>query len=157
MKESRASLKSRSLISLTFYLTLFDRKRTPSIARIPSVRSSPQPISLVLISRGPVGSSSLDSSLEPSHVAYSKGQYVAGSGREVYWMGCSVSWFCVNASLGLFSNFLERIERAFSTIFISALHSLMVSSAGSDILCKLSAMLVSYEIFVPTLNISPYR
>jgi len=37
---------------------------------------------------------------------------------------------------------------------IFALHSLMVSSAGSDIFCKLSTILVSYEIFDPTLLIS---
>jgi hypothetical protein len=83
---------------------------------------------------------------------------MAGSGLETYGIGCSsLSTLGDIAHLGFFSNFLERIERDFSTTCIFALHSLMVSSAGKDILCKLSAMLVSYEIFVPTLNISPYR
>jgi hypothetical protein len=83
---------------------------------------------------------------------------MAGSGLELYLIGWfSISSFGDKAHLGLFSNFLERIESDFSTTCIFALHSLMVSSAGRDIFCKLSAMLLSYEIFDPTLLISPYR
>ena len=51
---SNVSLRSRNLMALTFCLTLLNRNRAASIARIPSVRSSPESISLVLISRGPV-------------------------------------------------------------------------------------------------------
>jgi len=53
---------------LTSFLTLFDKYRTPSTARTPFVRSSPDsPSSLVLISRGSVSSSSLEISLSLSH------------------------------------------------------------------------------------------
>ena len=149
---SKLSLRSRNLRVLTSCLTLLNRNLAPSIARIPSVRSSPESISLVLISRGPLGSSSF----ELSHGAQNMGQQVAGSGLEVDWIGqSSLSHFGYAAPLGLLSNFLERIERDFSTTCIFALHSLIVSSAGSDILCKLSDMLVSYDIFDATLLISP--
>jgi hypothetical protein len=57
---SRLSLRSMNLITLTSYLTLLNRNLVPSIARIPSVRSSPESISLALISRGPVGSSTFE-------------------------------------------------------------------------------------------------
>ena len=57
---SKLSLRSRNLMALTSCLTLLNRNRAASIARIPSVRSSPESISLVLISRGPVDPSATD-------------------------------------------------------------------------------------------------
>ena len=56
MSVSKLSLRSRNLMALTSCLTLLNRNRAASIARIPSVRSSPESISLVLISRGAVDS-----------------------------------------------------------------------------------------------------
>jgi len=53
-----SSLRSRYLIPFTSFLTLLNRKRTPSMARIPSVISSPESISEVLITSGPTYSSS---------------------------------------------------------------------------------------------------
>ena len=59
---SKQSFRSRNLMALTSCLTLLNRNREPSIVRIPSVRSSPEsPMSLVLISRGPVDSPATDS------------------------------------------------------------------------------------------------
>ena len=83
---------------------------------------------------------------------------MAGSGLETYGIGCSsLSTLGDIAHLGLFSNFLERIERDFSTTCIFALHSLIVTSAGSDMLCKVSATVASYYMFSLTLLRSPYR
>ena len=151
------SFRSRYLRTLTSYLTLFDRKRTASTARIPFVRSSPEsPMSPVLISRIISGSSSFDSSLEElSQGSQSVRQYSAGSGLYTYLIGSS--GYSITATLGCFSNFLERMEKDFSTTCISALHSLMVSAAGSDMLCKVSVMRVSSFMFDSTLAISPYR
>lgn len=82
-------------------------------------------------------------------------QYSAGSGLSTYLIDST--GFNITASLGYFSNFLERMERELSETCISALHSLMVSAAGSDMLCKVSFMRVSSFIFDSTLAISPYR
>jgi hypothetical protein len=57
---SKVPLRSRNLMTLTSCLTLLNRNRAASIARIPSVRSSPESISLVLISRGPADPSATD-------------------------------------------------------------------------------------------------
>jgi hypothetical protein len=81
--------------------------------------------------------------------------YMTGSGISAYSIGTSASGLMVR--LGLFSNFLERMEREFSTTCIYALHSLMVSAAGSYRLCRVSEILVSSEMLDSTLLISPYR
>ena len=80
---------------------------------------------------------------------------MAGSPLSTYLIGSSVIAIVVTASLGLFSNFLERMERDFSTTSIYALHSFMVSSAGSDMLYKVSPMQLSSEMFDLTLFYSP--
>jgi len=59
--------------------------------------------------------------------------------------------------LGLFSNNLERIDKDLSTTSIFALHSLMESSAGRDILCRVSATVDSKDILSLNLLSSPNR
>jgi hypothetical protein len=80
---------------------------------------------------------------------------MAGSCLSTYSIGSTA--FGVIASLGLSSNFLERMERDFSTICIYALHSLMVNAVGKEMFFKVSAIHVSSDMFDLTLAISPYR
>lgn len=126
-------LKSRYLINLTYYMTLFNRTCAPSTASIPSVRSSVESISTVLISWGLTASLS---SHELSLDAYSSGQYIEGSGTDKSLIFCStIASYLGGFHLCLLSRWRERILWDFSTGFISALLSLMVSSVGKDMLC----------------------
>mgnify|MGYP007006650113 CR=1 FL=1 len=73
-------------------------------------------------------------------------------------MGCfSAGAFGVIAYLGLFSNNLERIDKDLSTTSIFALHSLMESSAGRDMLCKVSATVDINDMLSLILLSSLYR
>ena len=73
-------------------------------------------------------------------------------------MGCSsVGPFRIVAYLGLLSNNLERIDKDLSTTSIFALHSLIESSAGRDILCRVSATVDSKDILSLNLLSSPNR
>jgi len=73
-------------------------------------------------------------------------------------MGCSSAGaYGVIGYLGLFSNNLERIDKDLSTTSIFALHSLIESSAGRDILCRVSATVYSKDMLNLILLSSPYR
>jgi hypothetical protein len=104
---------------------------------IPSVRSSPESISEVLITTGPSGSSSM--ALVRAG-PYKRGQKVAGSAGGVYSLdrGSEGVLELLASYHVLFKIFLYRMVKACSTTWISALLLLMVSEVGSDIECKVS-------------------